>query len=286
MVNESRLLIDIESFVLSVVSRRTKSKSIYNLMCNLLMDFKEVYNSDFYYSPLVSPFVDLIYEMDEFFDDKDVLLSRLLIMSFVDLKAKFRRAHRRHKLQLRSHRFLESENTRSLVNRMQEVSKLYSRILVVRVDLAYILKHQSDIGIQEFNHDMQVVRNRIRDRDGIFKGLIEYAWALEQGENKGYHCHLLLVYKGSKRRNGYYVAKRVGKLWADITSDQGCHFNCHATGYLKQYQDLNRVGIGMIHRSNQDEVNNMLDTVKYLVRPEKDNQYLRVKCKKRMRTFG
>jgi len=104
MVNESRLLIGIESFVLSVVGRRTKSKSIYNLMCNLLMDFKEVYNSDFYYSPLVSPFVDLIYEMDEFFDDEDDLLSRLLIISFVDLKAKFRRAHRRHKSQLRSHR--------------------------------------------------------------------------------------------------------------------------------------------------------------------------------------
>jgi hypothetical protein len=42
----------------------------------------------------------------------------------------------------------------------------------------------------------------------------------------------------------------------------------------------------MIHRNNPDEVNNMLDTVAYLVRPEKEAQHLRVKTKKRMRTFG
>lgn len=109
---------------------------------------------------------------------------------------------------------------------------------------------------------------------------------LEQGEEKGYHCHLLLVYRGSERRSAYSVADRVGKLWSTITEDQGCHFNCHTAAYLKQFSDRNRLGIGMIHRKNPDEVNNMLDTVAYLVRPEKENQHLRVKCRKRMRTFG
>ncbi|WP_227518969.1 hypothetical protein [Acinetobacter sp. ANC 4973] len=97
---------------------------------------------------------------------------------------------------------------------------------------------------------------------------------------------MLLVYRGSERRSAYSVADRVGKLWSTITEDQGCHFNCHTAAYLKQFSDRNRLGIGMIHRKNPDEVNNMLDTVAYLVRPEKENQHLRVKCRKRMRTFG
>jgi len=55
---------------------------------------------------------------------------------------------------------------------------------------------------------------------------------------------------------------------------------------LKQFSDRNRLGIGMIHRNDPEQVNNMLNTVKYLVKPEKENQHLRVKCRKRMRTFG
>ena len=53
---------------------------------------------------------------------------------------------------------------------------------------------------------MRILRQRIHNQDGIFKGLIEYAWALEQGTEKGYHCHLLLVYKGHEHKNAYGIA--------------------------------------------------------------------------------
>lgn len=152
--------------------------------------------------------------------------------------------------------------------------------------MAYPLNFQDRVNIQTFNDDMRVLRRRLQNQDTIFKGLIEYAWALEQGEEKGYHCHLLLVYKGSERRNAYWLANQVGKLWLRITKDQGSYFNCHGTAYLKQFSDRKRLGIGMIHRNNPDEVKNMLDTVAYLVRPEKKAQHLRVKTKKCMRTFG
>lgn len=84
----------------------------------------------------------------------------------------------------------------------------------------------------------------------------------------------------------YGIAQQVGRLWKRITNGRGCHFNCHDTDYLKQFADRNTLGIGMIHRNNPTEVKNMLNTAKYLVRPEKDNQYLRLKCKRRMRTFA
>lgn len=285
-LNESKTLIEIEFFVEGIVDRRRVPRNFYIELSDLLIEFGAIYNPEFHYSTLIQAFIELLLDMEEYLVSRTKLIKRLSKISFADIQRDFKKHNRRHKRQQRNHRYSESENTKQLVERMTNVIDQYSRILVVRVDLAYPLKHQGKIGIQEFNDDMSELRKKIHDRDTMFKGLIEYAWALEQGEKKGYHCHLLLVYKGYQRRKAYGIAQQVGKLWKRISHDIGCHFNCHDTDYLKQFSDRNTLGIGMIHRRYQDEVNNMLNTVKYLVRPEKDNQYLRVKCKKRMRTFG
>jgi hypothetical protein len=44
---------------------------------------------------------------------------------------------------------------------------------------------------------MSVFIGYIQDGDKCFSDLEGYAWALEQGEEKGYHCHLLLIYNGA-----------------------------------------------------------------------------------------
>lgn len=284
--NESKILIDIESFVENVSVMKYQSRNFYNKLTELLIKLDRIYNSDHYYVPAIEAMIELLLDLDEYLDSRRGLYERLTEISFEDIQRDFKRHSRRHKRKLDDHRQSESENTNTLVKRMQDVSDRYSRILVVRVDLAYPLKSQDQIGIKDFKEDMDVLRTRLRDQDTVFNGLVEYVWALEQGEDKGYHCHLLLVYKGSKRRNAYWIADQIGKLWSDITDGLGCHFNCHTSEYLKQFSDRNCLGIGMIHRNNLDEVNNMLNTVKYLVRPEKESQHLRVKIKKRMRTFG
>jgi hypothetical protein len=285
-VNESKVLIEIENFVEDIVNRNRKSRHFYEKLTDLLIQFSQVYNNKFDYVAVIGAFIELLFDIREYLDDYDCLYKRLTKIKFEDIQQDFKKYYRRHKRQLRDHRYSESQNTKNLINRMQRVSDKYSRILVVRVDLAYPLKYQDQVGIQEFSNDMEVLRTRLRDQDTVFDGLVEYAWALEQGESKGYHCHLLLVYRGSQHRNAYWLADQVGKLWDKITAGQGCHFNCHTTDYLKQFSDRNCLGIGMIHRKNREEVNNMLNTVKYLVRPEKEAQHLRVKCKKRMRTFS
>ncbi|AXY57679.1 inovirus Gp2 family protein [Acinetobacter chinensis] len=286
IANESKILINVELFVEDISNRKSKPYKFYKRLMDLLIKLDQIYNPDFHYVPAIDAMIELLLDLNEYLDDPQYLYKRLTEISFEEIQRNFKRHYRGHKRQLRDHRHSESENTRTLVGRMQEVSDKYSRILVVRVDLAYPLKYQNQIGIQQFSDDMDVLRTRLRDQDKVFKGLIEYAWALEQGEDKGYHCHLLLVYKGRERRNAYSVADRVGKLWKNITEEQGCHFNCHTAAYLKQFTDRNRLGIGMIHRNSLDEVDNMLNTVTYLVRPEKESQHLRVKTRKRMHTFG
>lgn len=285
-VNESKLLIEIEGFVGDIANISQKPYRFYKSLTDLLINFDRIYNSDLYYNSAIEAFIELLVDLNEYLDDDYLLYKRLRKISFEEMQDNFKMHYRRHKRQLREHRYSESENTKNLVNRMERISDKYSRILVVRVDLAYPLKSQDQVGIQEFSSDMDVLRIRLRDQDKFFKGLVEYAWALEQGGDKGYHCHLLLVYKGSERRNAYWIADQTGKLWGKITGRLGCHFNCHASGYLKQFSDRNCLGIGMIHRNDPEQVNNMLNTVKYLVKPEKENQHLRVKCRKRMRTFG
>jgi hypothetical protein len=43
-----------------------------------------------------------------------------------------------------------------------------------------------------------------------------------------------------------------------ITFNQGCYFNCHSPEYLNQFEEQGTLGIGMIHRNNPDQVENML----------------------------
>lgn len=285
-VNESRTLIEIEEFVEDVINRSREPRKFFKKLTDLIFQLDEIYNPDFSYSAYVDALIELLIDFDRDLNNWQSLYDQLERVSFIEIKKGFNKHHRRHLRQLRDHHYSESVNTRNLVERMEQVIERYSRILVVRVDLAYLLKHQNQVGIQEFNEDMDVLRTRLRDKDRIFAGLIEYAWALEQGKDKGYHCHLLLVYKGHERQKAYGIAKRVGELWSSITSDKGYCFNCHDPKYLQQFSDRDTLGIGMIYRKDQDQVNNMLNTIKYLVRPEKENQHLRVKCKKRMRTFG
>ncbi|MEN8547550.1 inovirus-type Gp2 protein [Acinetobacter soli] len=286
LLNESKVLIQVESISNKILTMRRQSKVFYSELKDSVIDFSEIYNPEFYYSASISPFIDLLLDIQEYLHCPDLLLERLSEIQFKHLQQDFKKHKRLHRRQLRDHRYSESKNREQLIRRMERVSQRYARILVVRVDLAYALKSQDMVDIQRFNDDMHVLRTRIRDQDKMFRGLIEYAWALEQGIDKGYHCHLLLVYRGHERRKAYGIADQIGKLWKQITKDLGCYFNCHDTEYLRQFSERNMLGIGMIYRNDSEQVRQMLRTVSYLVNPEKQDQYLRVKCSKRMRSFG
>ena len=119
-----------------------------------------------------------------------------------------------------------------------------------------------------------------------FDHLVDYAWALEQGITKGYHCHFLLIFNGHKKQAAWGIAKQVGDYWKGITGNEGYYFNCHDPAQVEQYTKLDILGIGRIHRDNEEEVRRLLNAVTYLVRPEKEAQHLRMKPFFRMRTYN
>ncbi|MFM2331503.1 MAG: hypothetical protein RIQ74_323, partial [Pseudomonadota bacterium] len=146
-------------------------------------------------------------------------------------------------------------------------------------------EQQVYIGIENVQQHMNILRNRIANQDGCFMGLQGYAWALEQGADKGYHCHLLLIYDPSKRQSDWYLADQVGQLWKEITQQQGIFYSCNTPEIKAHYEKLGRLGVGLIHRNNVDEVSNAMNAAMYLVNPEKSEQWLLAKVAG-MRTFG
>lgn len=64
------------------------------------------------------------------------------------------------------------------------------------------------INIADFYEDMKELRAQMSKREKPFNDLIDFGWALEQGVDKGYHCHLVLFLMGTlSRMDGVLLIK-------------------------------------------------------------------------------
>ncbi|MCY6411847.1 inovirus-type Gp2 protein [Acinetobacter sp. VNH17] len=279
-INEASLLIEIERFVLSGMDSTRQPRSFYENFTDLLLDFHQVYNPDFSYSCLIDQFCNLLYDYDLKYETSSSLYNSLKQTSFRDWQRYFNRARADHLNEVRQHRYNERLNANKLEDRLRDLQREYSALLVVRVDLAY--KVNADI--KQVDDDLEKLLRRI-NRSVYGDDILLLVWALEQGERKGYHCHVALVFDERKRTSAWKIAKTIGEFWEDITGGDGSYFNCHDHRYLKQYEEKGVVGIGVIFSNVPYQANKMRSTLSYLARPEKE-QYLRVKSSKRMRTFG
>ncbi|WP_407538490.1 inovirus-type Gp2 protein [Acinetobacter baumannii] len=279
-INEAALLISIESFVLTSLDTTRQPRSFYETFTDLLLDFDQVYNPDFSYTCLIDLFCCLLHDYDLQYETSSSLYNRLKRTTFKDWQAYFNQARADHLNELRQHRHNEKLNAAKLDKRLEEILKSYSAVLVVRVDLAYAVSPD----IEQVDNDLEMLRRKIKHSE-YGRDVLLLVWALEQGERKGYHCHIALIFNERKRTSAWSIAKAVGELWKDVTGDDGSYFNCHDRKYLKQYEDQDTLGVGIIYSEVDYQVRKMCSTLSYLARPEKE-QYLRVKTTSKMRTFG
>lgn len=190
------------------------------------------------------------------------------------------------RIDLEDDRFARQElrNRESLEIYLRQLLNHYARLLFVRVDFAIQQQYQSEIDIRQFHSLMKTMSNRYSNRDGCFSGLQGFAWAIEQGETKGFHCHVLLIYDGSKHQNDFGIGLAISKYWHELTEGRGSCFISNAPDYKAQFEEQGKLGIGMIHRSQPLQIENAINSAIYLVNPEKKYQNLRVRVP-RMRTF-
>ena len=163
-----------------------------------------------------------------------------------------------------------------------------SRILVARVDLGYLQEYSSRIRVEDIYKDLDILLNRIQNKDGIFKHVIGYIWGVEQGgKSKGFHCHLAIIYDNAYRDgSAAYWGNEIIELWRDITRDFGQGYNCWNRKRVTKLRRKNKLGIGVIYRRDSTQVTNFIEAMQYIADHHKRTlQYLRVKPKGR-RVFG
>lgn len=154
----------------------------------------------------------------------------------------------------------------------------YSKLMVVRIDLAFKRELVRDITIHEAIKCFDIFLRSSRRKRSIFRHSIGYIAKLEYSRLKGYHYHLILFFNGQFVMAHAYHGEQVGKYWRDdVTAGKGTYYNCnrHANRYK-------RCGIGVILSSDSVKQDNLLYALGYLAKSE---QMVEVKTKKGQRTF-
>lgn len=185
----------------------------------------------------------------------------------------------------------ERSNSKVLEADLRKLFRKHSRLLFVRVDLAYLKETMYLVTIEDLHRHLKKLREFISNKKTCFAGLVGHAIAIEQGHKHGYHCHVLLIYNGAKRWKDTYLGQAVGEKWESITDGLGFYYNCNHPTNKRGYKESGTLGIGMISRYDAQAVDNAIRTALYLADPgkvdrcvERLDQHLKVKLPK-MKTF-
>lgn len=295
-LSEPAILIAVENFIIDIMINgfEKSSKSTFKELLEL---FDQIQDFDYQYKDYNALFFELKIQIDSIrydpycnpnADNYDFVLK----FDSEQLKA-FEQQIKSGKRRINDdmYQFFQQErdNNKSLETYMKKLFQHYSKLLIVRVDIAYRNDSKYQINIEQFYKHFEKMRNRLSNKDTCFEHLHGYAWALEQSteNNGGYHAHLLLIYDGAKVQSGSYYAQCVGEKWAQITQGHGCYFNLHNRKYIHELKMAGcEIGIGMVSRDKEGDWERLLSVINYLTLPEKDTQRLRVKAIKEMQTFG
>lgn len=292
LTNESYVLALIEEFLINTSQEEhlLDQEEFKQELLELITSFKPIYKNHLWYSSSIRVFREVIvivdYILDKFGSDVYQSILKFEQHHIHHIQGWIKYSMRYAQQQIRWFKSQEKANQLKMEWYLTQLTNHYSKLLFVRVDLGILQENQHLVSIEDFKVALNQVLNRIGNQDTCFQDLQGYAWALEQGETKGYHCHLLLIYDGNKHQNDFGLGQLVGQCWKKITNEMGFVFNCNSPEHKAKFEANGMLGIGMIYRDNPQQVANAIRTAKYLVNPEKTNQHLRVKTSAQMKTFG
>ena len=162
-----------------------------------------------------------------------------------------------------------NDNFKSATKYLEAMFAVHSRLLVVRVDLAYrkyINAKQNyyhpAISIEQFlMHRRQLLESF--QRNPIFEHLLGYMVKLEHGREKGFHCHCMFLFDGSDTRQDISIGALIGEFWTHhITQGSGLYYNCN----LKPKYFYN--GLGMVSYRDAEKRFGLDLAVKYMTKSD------------------
>lgn len=281
IISQSQLICNVDRLVIDILFKNISISNVSIQLSALYLPMVSDYDSGLDYFPTITAFIDSANNAMFSNHSKNMRWGYYNTKSFIDNLYAYKSIVLKNNV-----RVIEQEkiNTKKLVIYMNQMLNHYSRLLIVRVDLGYSKNTIHLVSIETFHKHLKKLRELIGKTESCFQELEGNVIALEQGHDRGYHVHLLLMFDGSKRCKDTYIGQLVGEKWQNITSGVGSYYNCNNLQYKKKQEDLGRLGIGMIHRRNPKEVHNAIRASLYLTQPDKENQHLRVKLRK-MKTF-
>lgn len=152
----------------------------------------------------------------------------------------------------------------------------YSKMNIVRVDLAYKKPYSSDVTLDEATKDLNRLLNNRRSKPVIFEDNIGYIVKKEYTEDKGVHLHALFMFDGQKVLKDAYKADEIGNYWNEnITKGKGSYYNCNKNKYPEH-------GIGMLDYTDIEKRKHLDSAMAYL---SKDEQHIDSLSNKKERSF-
>lgn len=276
LVNQSQALIAIDGFINSVIHAQVDDHQLKHRLMELVPLFQSIDERDLKYRLSIEVFKNIILLLKQSCTDFSPCILELFDTQQIKEIRNYITDHKEiFNVELTWIDEKKVVNINRLAKFLKKLTQHYTKLLFVRVDLAIQLEHQSKVGIKQFNAYLRILLKQIHDQNCGFKGLLGYSWSVEQGEDMGYHCHLLLIYDGYKHHNDFGLALQAGQCWIEITNGQGFFLNLNAPEYKSQFEQDGILGIGMIHRDHLQSAPNILNAAMYLVTTDKEGQYLR-----------
>lgn len=282
--SQSSLLIEIENLVQVIAKGLSLEQyaKVSDQICKRLSAYLSVYKSEYDYSEYVEAFwfgCNQVGVLTSGYLGNSEQLSRLIqIIADYTKRPMFKRRVSDRLYQIK-------KNAKRLEAYCHSLLEQYARLLVIRIDFGYRTDNQPLIDIDMVYQHLDKM-NKIRYTNSHFTHLVGMAWCLEQGgKSKGYHIHAVYFFKGYEHQRDWYMAKEIGELWVAETNGLGTYHSCNTDDEKEKYKLRGELGIGMIHRNDSVACKNLIKAVGYLAKPEKVDQYLRMKPKRR-REFG
>ncbi len=282
-LNQPQVVANAHSLVTDILANTISFNETINKLKGLYCPFMTHLNTELFYS---QPVVAFVHSSNAIVGESypvNVIWDHDKTQHFINMLSCYRNDIERERI---TFSYQESQNRNNLANYVDNLTTHYSKLVFIRIDLKYEKETSHLVSIEDFDFHMSKFRELIGNKKTCFEHLQGNAWALEQGGIEGgLHCHLLLIYDGSERQNDWYIAKEVGEKWKMITGGLGEYYSYHDKERKQDYGRYGKLGIGMIHRDNPQEVENAIASALYLTKPSKDEQQLKLWLP-HMRTFG
>lgn len=285
-LNINQLLCQADCLVKDIIHQRINISQVSLQLTALYLPIFYSSDSNLRYSETITAFIGSGYVAAEGYLPEELVWDHLRTSYFIKLiQDNYKLPIINSELQFQQQ---EQSNRLSLQEYLSCLFNHYAKLLVVRVDLGYAKETMNQVSIYDFNNHLKTLRDLISNKKTCFEHLEGYAWAIEQGFDRGFHCHLLLIYQGNDRQKDTYLGQMVGEKWQAITNSFGTYFNCNDPAYKRQFAHRNQLGLGMVYRDspvNNVTAENAINMALYLTEPSKTDQAMKVTVQG-MRSFG